>query len=125
MPHMIAGTIVAHADSKVLLYKRAKTMELRNHPLMSFRGRPNWPPEWIQSPTQNGDTATGEVGILEEVYYPSVLDPSRCYVTITHRGRAYFGVLRFDDTEFCQKISELLLQNLTREIEEIAASDVC
>ncbi len=98
-------------------------MELRQHPLMSFRGRRNWPPEWIQSPTQNGDTVTGEVGILKEVY-PSVLDRSRCYLTITHNGQSYIGVLRFDNAGFCKKISELLSQNLTHEIEEIAGSDI-
>jgi hypothetical protein len=98
-------------------------MELRNHPLMSFRGRRNWPPEWIQTPTQNSDTAIGEVGVLQEVYR-SVLDPSRCYLTIIHNQMIYFGVLRFDGTEFCEQVSELLLRKLNNPIAEIASSDI-
>lgn len=78
------------------------SIELRNHPMMSFRGRRNWPPEWVQTPTQNSDTATDEVGILQEVC-PSVLDPSRCYLIIIHDQKKYIGVLRFDSSEFCKQ----------------------
>jgi hypothetical protein len=107
----------------MLVAFRWESMELRNHPRMSFRGQRNWPPEWIQTPTQNSDTATGEVGILQEIYR-SVLDPSRCYLTIIHDQQNYIGVLRFDSSEFCKEISERLLRKISRPIAEIASSDI-
>jgi hypothetical protein len=107
----------------MLLRLRLITMELRAHPLMSFRGRPNWPPEWIQTPTKTTDTEIGEAGTLEEVYR-SVLDPSRCYLTMTHNEQTYLGVLRFDSTEFCKQMSELLLRNIRRPIAEVAGLDI-
>lgn len=107
----------------MLVAFRWESMELRNHPRMSFRGQRNWPPEWIQTPTQNSDTATGEVGILQEIYR-SVLDPSRCYLTIIHDQQNYIGVLRFDSSEFCKEISERLLRKISRPIAEVAGSDI-
>jgi len=90
---------------------------------MSFRGRRNWPPEWYPTPSVSGAIETGEIGILEEVFR-SVLDESRCYLTIRHEGRAYIGVLRFDDSKFCKEVSDLLAHNNGRTIHEIASMAV-
>ena len=97
--------------------------QLRNHPRMSFRGRRNWPPEWYPTPSKSGDIETGEIGTLEEVFQ-SVLDESRCYLTIRHRGQVYIGVLRFDDSKFCKEVSDLLEHNNGRAIHEIASLQV-
>jgi hypothetical protein len=66
---------------------------------------------------------TGEFGSLEEVFR-SVLDESRCYLTIRHEGQTYIGVLRFDDSSFCKQISNLLQQNNGRAIHELASMEV-
>lgn len=105
------------------MFQNSERQQLRNHPGMSFRGRRNWPPEWFPSPSKSGDTVTGEIGTLEEVFR-SVLDKSRCYLTIRHEGQAYIGVLRFDDSNFCKEISDLLEHNNGRAIHEIASMEV-
>ena len=97
--------------------------ELLQHRRLSFRGRRNWPPEWFPTPSKSGDTVTGEIGTLEEVFR-SVLDKSRCYLTIRDEGQAYIGVLRFDDSNFCKEISDLLEHNNGRAIHEIASMEV-
>ena len=91
---------------------------------MSYRGRPNWPPEWIPTPAQNDRIASGEVGILEEVYCPSTLDSGRCYLTISFEGHNYIGVLRFDESDFCRRISSLLSQHTDHPISAIGDLDV-
>ena len=105
------------------MFEDSEHPQLRNHPRMSFRGRRNWPPEWYPTPSKSGDIETGEIGTLEEVFQ-SVLDESRCYLTIRHRGQAYIGVLRFDDSEFCKEVSDLLEHNNGRPIHEIASMAV-
>ena len=56
--------------------------------------------------------------------FESVLDKSRCYLTIRHEGQAYIGVLRFDDSNFCKEISDLLEHNNGRAIHEIASMEL-
>jgi len=89
------------------MFEDSEHPQLRNHPRMSFRGRRNWPPEWYPTPSKSGDIETGEIGTLEEVFQ-SVLDESRCYLTIRHRGQVYIGVLRFDDSKSCKEVSDLI-----------------
>ena len=105
------------------MFQDSERVPLRNHPAMSFRGRRNWPPEWFPTPGASDDTLTGEIGTLEEVFRP-VLDESRCYLTIRHKGQAYIGVLQFDNIQFCKEISDLLGQNNGRAIDEIGSMTV-
>ena len=101
-------------------------MQLRNHPLMSSNGIPNWPPEWVWA---NGLRNThlppeGEVGILDNVRR-SIVRPDSClFITIRHNGSLYLGRLAFNDEEFCRQIFELLKANCGRSLTEIGSLDI-
>lgn len=105
------------------MFQNSERSQLHNHPRMFFRGRRNWPPEWFPTPSESGETVTGEIGNLEEVFR-SVLDESTCYLIIRNEGRMYIGVLRFDDSDFCKEIADLLQHNNGRPIHEIGSTQV-
>jgi hypothetical protein len=42
-------------------------MQLLAHPLMTYRGVPNWPPAWIQIQETRIISLSGEVGTLRHV----------------------------------------------------------
>ena len=46
-------------------------MLLRDHPLMSYRGRRNWPPRWLPGKDIGGEELSGEIGALVEVVVSS------------------------------------------------------
>jgi hypothetical protein len=45
-------------------------MLLRDHPLMSYRGVPRWPPAWLWRGGNETINPKGEVGILKDVIPP-------------------------------------------------------
>lgn len=96
-------------------------MQLRNHPLMVFEGKPNWPPTWLAR--DSSDTLTGEIGVLKFVIRDSTSD-TRCFLRIECDGRGYIGSLRFDQAEFCSRICELLHDHIGRLIKDIGDLDV-
>jgi hypothetical protein len=101
-------------------------MQLRNHPLMSSNGIPNWPPEWIWADGLRNTFIhpEGEVGILDNVRR-SIVRPNSClFVTIRHYGSVYLGRLTFDHQEFCHPICELLKANYGRSLTEIGSIEV-
>jgi hypothetical protein len=61
-------------------------MELRKHPLMSYRGIPSWPPEWVWVLGKDKLCPQGEVGVLEEVRPSQFLGPSRLFLVIEYFG---------------------------------------
>ena len=67
-----------------------KNMQVREHPLMSRHGVPNWPPVWTWI---NGEDykkpAIGEVGVLHGVL-PSVLSDT-CHIIMRHERCEYMG----------------------------------
>jgi CheY-like chemotaxis protein len=88
-------------------------MLLRDHPLMSRYGVPNWPPvwTWVNGPKVDGPEnkfLKGEVGILRWVGLTGNQPPDRCYLLIDHEGSSYMGCLLFDDYEFCRYLAKLL-----------------
>ena len=86
-------------------------MELRKHPLMSYRDRPNWPPR-------------GEVGILKEVSKYSDLSSDGLTLVMEYNGSFYMGVLLFDDFAFFRKIFDLLKTLRNHPITEIGGLDI-
>ncbi|HEY3303258.1 MAG TPA: hypothetical protein VGL70_06950 [Candidatus Binatia bacterium] len=100
-------------------------MELRNHPLMSYRSGSNWPPAWTWISGQKKNlNLSGEVGTLVEVT-PSKLDPhGKCFLTIEHEGTSYVGCLLFDDGPFCQQVSKLLQRYVRYTLEYIGGIDL-
>jgi hypothetical protein len=99
-------------------------MKLRDHPLMSYRGVPNWPPVWTPA-ARNGSvmTLTGEVGVLKYVHSNS-LRSNKCFLVIDFQEEAYIGSLIFKDHSFCGQISRLLRDHVGRLIKEIGDLDV-
>jgi len=100
-------------------------MELRNHPLMSYRSGSNWPPAWTWiSGKKKNLNPSGEFGTLVEVT-PSKLDPhGKCFLTIQYEGASYVGCLLFDDGVFCQQVAQLLQRHIRYPLEYIGGIDL-
>jgi hypothetical protein len=99
-------------------------MKIRDHPLMSYRSRPNWPPVWTQGTPKNQKVAIGELGILRYVHEVNPTSLYKFYLVIEHEKEEYVGTVIFDDLAFCRQIAKLLQQNIGRPTEEIGNLDV-
>jgi hypothetical protein len=100
-------------------------MLLRDHPLMSYRGLPNWPPVWIcKDDVLNKKQQRGEVGVLKTVTGCGTQPLNSCFLHIEHEGLSYIGCLLFDDLAFCGQLVKLLRGNLNRPIAEIGSIDL-
>jgi hypothetical protein len=107
-------------------------MLLRDHPLMSYRGVPSWPPvwtwvSWVNRPDADvpeNKTIKGEVGILIWASLTGIQPPDRCYLLINHEGSSYMGCLLFDDPTFCRYVVNLLKDYSDRPIAEIGSIDL-
>jgi hypothetical protein len=100
-------------------------MELRSHPLMSYRSVPNWPPTWVWVAGNLERKLQGEVGILMRVR-PCHLGPHRqvCFLWIEHDENTYVGSLLFDDETFHHLISKLLEEHCGSTIAAIGSLDI-
>src|SRR5262245_50893567 len=99
-------------------------MLLRDHPLMSRYGVPNWPPVWTLVNGPDSKLPRGEVGILKWIGLSGLQPPDRCYLYIEHEGSTYLGCLLFDDHAFCRYIAKLLESYGNRPIVEIGSLDL-
>ena|SRR5215510_3817839 len=102
-------------------------MQLRNHPLMSYRGIRNWPPAWIQTGgLQDIATPTlqGEIGTLTQVLLSRIGPYKTCYLLIDFKDQSYMGTLLFDDVAFCRQVSNLLENHIGKLIKEIGDLDL-
>ena len=98
-------------------------MQLRDHPLMSHKGTPNWPPFWSQGGGKDKRIIRDEIGILR--YIHGVNAPSKnFYLVIEYEKEHYVGTLLFDDLTFCRQIADLLHQHIGRPIGKIGDVDV-
>ena len=94
-------------------------MELRSHPLMMH----SWPPEWLPAiQGKDSKSLTGEIGILKYVLCRA--SDNHCFLVILHEGHPYTGILRFDDTSFCQELSKILEAHIKSTIKEIGDLDL-
>ena len=99
-------------------------MLLRDHPLMSRNGVPNWPPIWTWIDGLETKSPKGEIGILKWVALSGVKPPDRCYLCIDYEGSSYMGCLLFDNLTFCHQIVKLLKAHCNRPIGEIGGVDL-
>jgi hypothetical protein len=97
---------------------------LRMHPLMSYRGVPNWPPAWTWIDGKKGKRLKGEVGVLRKIGISEIEPTSRCFLYIEYEGASCIGCLLFDDPSFCREIAGLLQGCRGRSIAEIGDLDV-
>jgi hypothetical protein len=105
---------------------------MRNHPLMSYRGQPNWPPVWIWTGKGENKFPSGEVGVLNEVHI-SINDPNvagnaapfhRLYLFIDYRDSSYVGMLPFDDPAACRQVGRVLATQCGKSLQEIGKIDL-
>src|SRR5215510_3564865 len=99
-------------------------MLLRDHPLMSYKGMPSWPPAWTRIGGVENDHPRGEVGILEAIL-PSVIQPAdRFFLYIVYEGSTYIGFIMIDDHAFCRQVTKRLQAFCNHPIAEIVSIDV-
>src|SRR5262249_42904167 len=104
--------------------RRGSAMLLRDHPLMSRNGVPNWPPSWTWIRGGRDRHPKGELGTLKGVL-PSRLRPEdRCFLLMAYHGAEYLGCLLFDDRTFCKHITGVLLFCCNRRIRDIGNLDL-
>jgi hypothetical protein len=99
-------------------------MLLRDHPLMRYRGIPNWPPSWLWIDGLENKRPRGEVGILKAVELSNVQPATRCFLQIDYKGSTYMGCLLFDDEIICGQITKILQGYCNRPIAEIGSLDL-
>ena len=96
---------------------------LSQHPLMSHRGHPTWPPEWTWLSGTYNRHPDSEAGVLEHVRLSAVND-SVILLTMSYGGGRYISQLSFDDPNFCHEICELLKHHYGWLIKNIGELDV-
>jgi hypothetical protein len=99
-------------------------MQLRNHPLMTYRGVSNWPPVWTWRGGDENKNVRGEVGLIRDVFLSTVEPRTRAFLIIEHEGNEYIGCLMFDDIAFCSQIRELLLGCRGQTVAQVGDVDV-
>jgi hypothetical protein len=99
-------------------------MLLRDHPLISYRAIPTWPPAWTWIDGQADKRARGEIGTLKAVTLTKLKPANCCYLYSEYEGSSYAGCLLFDDRAFCAQISKLLQSYCNRPITEIGSIDL-
>jgi len=99
-------------------------MLLRDHPLMSRFGVPNWPPVWVWVDGPENKFPRGEIGILKWVGLTGIEPTDRCYLDIDYEGSRYLGCLLFDDHAFCRYLAKLLDSYCNCSITEIGSLDL-
>jgi hypothetical protein len=99
-------------------------MLLRDHPLMSYRGVPSWPPTWIWIDGPKEEYPKGEVGILKSVLLSKMQQANRCFVLICYEDSSYLGCLLFDDYAFCHQIVNILRNHCDHPIADIGSLDL-
>jgi len=98
-------------------------MELRNHPLMSHYGIPNWHPVWIPAnPRDDKPSLQGEIGVLK--YVLCQRSGNACFLMMAYDGMGYIGSLHFDEGLFCQQIGKSLTTCTGRTIKEMGDLDL-
>ena len=100
-------------------------MELRKHNLMTWQGRPNWPPNWNGPQAHDSAPPTGEVGTLIRVErgFKSVTAP-HCFLSTRLNNQEYCGWLFFDDEAFSQQIFTTLHAHLGSQLSKIGGLEL-
>jgi len=77
-------------------------MRLREHPLMSCRGRPNWPTRKDLGICTYDKKPQGEAGVLENVRL-SAVNENALFLSMSYGGGRYIAELIFDDSNVLSK----------------------
>ena len=99
-------------------------MKLRDHPLISYREVPSWPPNWLWRGGKKRPRPSGEVGILKEVTLSTIQPCSMCFLIMEYEGAEYLGILKFGDSSFCRAIHDALQRHCSRPIKEVGDIDL-
>jgi hypothetical protein len=99
-------------------------MKLRDHPLMSYKGAPSWPPAWLWRDGHKTTHPNGEVGTLKQVIPATVAPYTKCFLIMQHCRAEYVGALLLSDPVFCREIYRVLVQNCGETIREIGGIDL-
>jgi len=86
------------------------SVKLRDHPLMCYQGRRNWPPQRRR-------------GILQHAIMHDQF-PNRCFLIIESNRCRFVTPLLFDDGSFCEQICQLLQHYSGLSIEAIGDLDL-
>jgi hypothetical protein len=113
-------------DSQVKDNLLDQNMELRDHPLMRFRGAPNWPPVWIWigGGTEVPRQIHGEVGVLIDLMWPHAEPRNRFHMIMQHDSTQYMGTLLFNDPSFCHEIFQLFQGHCRQPIERLGSLEI-
>jgi hypothetical protein len=98
-------------------------MELRNHPLMSYRGINSWPPVWTWRGGREHIRPRGEVGVLRDVFLSNVVPRSRIFLIMADNGEEYMGCVLCSDYTFSGQVYQLLKDHCGQTIAEIGSLD--
>jgi hypothetical protein len=99
-------------------------MVFRDHPLMSYRGVPSWPPSSNWTNSFENKRPRGEIGTLTAVSLSQIKPVNRCYLYMNHEESSYIGCLLVDDFAFCRHIAEVLRFCCNRPIAQIGSLDL-
>jgi hypothetical protein len=100
-------------------------MLLRDHPLMSYKSVPSWPPEWTWTNGLEDKRPKGEIGVFRRVVESTIQPSNRCFLFIDYEQSDYIGCLTVDDHVFCAEIVRLLQTHCyNRPIAEIGGLDL-
>src|ERR1043166_342755 len=96
-------------------------MQFRDHPLMSRKDLPSWPPVWLvrgEIELRRLPTVQGEIGILTGIVRNDLV--KHClFLYMRDNGKEYIGCLTVDDLSFCRHLYELLKTFIGKSIQEI------
>jgi hypothetical protein len=100
-------------------------MLLRDHPLMSYKGFPSWPPVWLWIYGEEDKGPKGEIGVFRRLVESNIQPSNRCFLFIDYEESSYIGDLTVDDHAFCAEIVRFLQQHCyNRPIAEIGGLDL-
>jgi hypothetical protein len=98
-------------------------MKLRDHPLINSTFAQSWPPPWVSSLNGVNVTATGEVGVLKDVWM-SKKSRLTIFLAISFENRRFVGCMTLSDPPFCSQLYRLLRGEVGRTIEEVGGLDL-
>jgi hypothetical protein len=99
-------------------------MLLRDHPLMSYKGFPSWPPVWLWIYGEEDKGPKGEIGVFRRVVQSKIQPSNRCFLFIDYEKSSYIGDLRVDDCVFCDQITKFLQGCCNRPIAQIGGLEL-
>jgi len=99
-------------------------MKLRNHPKISYKGFPSWPPMWVRLDDPSKQSVEGdEAGVLTEVKIHD-LASGRIALSMQEGSKEYLAHLLIEDNELFLRVYKLLQKCIWNTIKEIGDVDI-